>query len=257
MVLIQLVTFLGLAAIIFITLRFSLRKKKIPVRQFFGICLLALTGLALVYLGLSGRLHWLFVLIGGMMPFLSVLLRNGLRIFRAVTMFRNISGQFNQFTGGGLTGRQQSGQTSKIQTNYFDMRLDHDSGDLDGQILIGQFSNQFLSQLQLNQLLNLLKECRDDQDSVNVLMAYLDRTYPEWKEEDSSEQITGTVDEMNESQALAILGLEEGASREDIVNAHRRLIQKVHPDRGGSTFLAARINEAKSLLIKLKDENDK
>jgi curved DNA-binding protein CbpA len=62
---------------------------------------------------------------------------------------------------------------------------------------------------------------------------------------------------MNESQALAILGLEEGASREDIVNAHRRLIQKVHPDRGGSTFLAARINEAKSLLIKLKDENDK
>ena len=106
-------------------------------------------------------------------------------------------------------------------------------------------------------MLNLLKECRDDQDSVNVLMAYLDRTYPEWKEEDSSEQITGTVDEMNESQALAILGLEEGASREDIVNAHRRLIQKVHPDRGGSTFLAARINEAKSLLIKLKDENDK
>ena len=88
-------------------------------------------------------------------------------------------------------------------------------------------------------------------------MAYLDRTYPEWKEEDSSEQITGTVDEMNESQSLAILGLEEGASREDIVNAHRRLIQKVHPDRGGSTFLAARINEAKSLLIKLKDENDK
>ena len=55
---------------------------------------------------------------------------------------------------------------------------------------------------------------------------------------------------MTRSEALAVLGLGEDATRDDIVSSHRSLIQKIHPDRGGNDYLAAKINEAKDFLIK-------
>ena len=217
------------------------------VQQFFTLFLLACLGLALIYLGATGCLHWLFALLGGLLPFVSIALRNIVRIVQAVTLFRRFRGIFPRSS---TSQTRHSGQTSKLQTSYFEMILDHDSGDLNGKILLGHFAGRQLSQLELPKLLELLAECQSDQDSVNVLIAYLDRVHPDWQDQVSSTHNTIETNTLNEQQALAILGLETNASKQDIIDAHRRLIQKVHPDRGGSTYLAARINEAKSFLIK-------
>ena len=58
-----------------------------------------------------------------------------------------------------------------------------------------------------------------------------------------------TGGDMNRAEALAILGLKEGASKEEIVAAHRHLMQKLHPDRDGNDYLAAKLNQAKDLLV--------
>jgi DnaJ family protein C protein 19 len=55
---------------------------------------------------------------------------------------------------------------------------------------------------------------------------------------------------MSRSEALKVLGLEEGATQEQIRAAHRRLIQQIHPDKGGTDYLAAKINEAKDVLLR-------
>lgn len=54
---------------------------------------------------------------------------------------------------------------------------------------------------------------------------------------------------MTHTEALAILGLEEGAERDAIVQAHRQLMQRLHPDRGGNHYLASQLNRAKELLL--------
>jgi len=54
---------------------------------------------------------------------------------------------------------------------------------------------------------------------------------------------------MSREEALKVLGLGPGASQDDIREAHRRLILQNHPDRGGSDYLASKINEAKDVLL--------
>jgi len=126
------------------------------------------------------------------------------------------------------------------------MVLDHDSGKMEGKILEGQFQGGLLSELNETQLRSLLAECQVDVDSVSLLESYLDRIDPIWRETHQQDSDDGNL---NERQALAILGLESGASREEIIEAHRHLMQKLHPDRGGSTYLAAKLNEAKEYLL--------
>jgi len=54
---------------------------------------------------------------------------------------------------------------------------------------------------------------------------------------------------MSRAEALKVLGLEESAGEEEIRAAHRRLILQAHPDKGGTSYLAAKINEAKDILL--------
>ncbi|MCG8413013.1 MAG: hypothetical protein MI746_02240 [Pseudomonadales bacterium] len=147
---------------------------------------------------------------------------------------------------------RSSNQNSTIRTEFLAMELQHDTGNMDGTVLKGPFVNQKLSELTLTQLLELREICVTDSDSLQVLEAYLDRTQEEWRAQSGQEKTTAEVDEstMTRELALEILGLEEGASEKDISNAHRTLMQRLHPDRGGSDYLAKKINLAKDFLLK-------
>jgi len=144
-------------------------------------------------------------------------------------------------------------QVSTIRTEFFDMELQHGDGGMDGVVLRGNFSKRRLSALQLRDLLELYQECRQDADSAQVLEAYIDRAFPDWREHAQAgyEGAAAIADEslMTETLALEILGLDESADKEQVTKAHRSLMQKMHPDRGGSDYLAQKINAAKDFLM--------
>ena len=147
------------------------------------------------------------------------------------------------------------GQASEVETRFLRMTLDHDSGVMTGQIKEGRFAGRMLEDLELDDLIALWAECRvEDAQSAAVLEAYLDRTQGEaWREAaaqgGAGPRAPGAAGAMSREEAGEILGLEPGASRKAIHDAHRRLMQKVHPDHGGSNYLAAKINQAKALLL--------
>ena len=133
------------------------------------------------------------------------------------------------------------------------MTLAHDSGDINGEVLEGQFKGRALKQLNLEELLQLLRECQDDEESVALLQAFLDRVYEDkWRQQAGAHgqhPPSNGSDEVSREEALQILGISSDASEEEIIEAHRRLMQKLHPDRGGSAYLAAKINLAKETLL--------
>lgn len=151
-------------------------------------------------------------------------------------------------------GSGSPGRSSQVVTPLLRMTLDHDSGDLDGEVLAGPFQGRRLSSLSLEEFAALIGAA--DEESLRLLEAWADRRYPDWREEmqkKAEEQNKATPPPqtavMTEDEALRILGLQQGASREQIKEAHRRLMVKLHPDHGGSAYLAAQINMAKDILL--------
>jgi DnaJ domain len=152
------------------------------------------------------------------------------------------------------------GRTSDVETKYLRMRLDHDSGELGGTVLAGPYRGRRLDELGLDELLALLRECRvEDEPSVAILEAYLDRAHgADWRNGQSGASSAGagggrdqnrSSGGMSSEEAYEILGLTPGAKEAEIRDAHRRLMLKIHPDQGGSTYLAAKINQAKDVLL--------
>lgn len=255
----RLAIFFLIALGVFAGLRLLLGKKPITVRQFGLIYVAALGGLVLLYLAVTGRLHWLFSVLGLVLPFVFRIIPfvlQAMNLKQAVTWFQRMT------TG----STPSSGQTSELNTRFLAMTLDHDSGNMDGRILLGQFEGQRLSDLTLASLMTLLREVSADSDSESVLRAYLDRAHPDWQAEygdtgqgpdpdDGTHRGNRDSGGVSVKDAFDILGLDPGADRNAVREAHRKLMRQHHPDRGGSTWLAARINEAKEVLLRhLGDE---
>jgi len=158
------------------------------------------------------------------------------------------------FGPAGWSARTQksSGKISRVRSAYFEMELDHDSGQMHGRVMAGHHQGAELERLDVKTLIAMLSEI--DEESRALLAAYLDRRDPSWGEYAQGDAATGrsaaSTGKMSEQEAYQILGLEAGASADDIGRAHRTLMKKFHPDQGGSTYLAARINEAKEILLR-------
>ncbi len=240
----RLLLLLVFAAGLYFVIRWILRQ---PPRTRWQLAAITLA-LVLLALVLTGRAHWLTALFAAVLPFIRGLL--GLAVSNWRLIRRLLAG-----LGGAASGQASSGgQASSVQSKYIRMTLDHDSGEVNGEVLAGQFAGKTLDQLDLDSLLQLLDVCRDDEESVALLEVYLDRKYEDaWKQQagsQSSRQQATAGAAMTREEALQILGLSADASADDIIKAHRRLMQKLHPDRGGSAYLASKINQAKDILLR-------
>src|SRR5438132_1097789 len=191
--------------------------------------------LAVATLAISGRLAALLMPLAMMMPLL-------IRVRSLLDRYRPPAG----------------GQTSTVATAFLRMTLDHDTGRMEGTILRGRFAGMRLEELGPADLLALLRECRaEDEEGARLLEAYLDRVHPEWRDELAGERASGSGagarspsgGDMSIEEAYAILGLSAGADAEAIKEAHRRLMVKLHPDHGGSDYLATKINRARDVLL--------
>jgi hypothetical protein len=156
--------------------------------------------------------------------------------------------------GFGARTRKSPGQISRVRSAFVEMELDHDTGAMQGRILAGRHEGVTLEALDVPTLLGFLPEI--DEESRALLIAYLDRREPNWREHAQGDAATGpgrasrSSGKMTEEEAYQILGVQPGASAEDIGRAHRALMKKLHPDQGGSTYLATRVNEAKDILLR-------
>lgn len=145
-------------------------------------------------------------------------------------------------------------QKSVVRSAMVEMELDHDSGAMNGLVLAGQHQGAVLDDLDASTVVSLVEEFAQDDESLSLLQAYLDRRMPGWRDGMDADIGAGQVPPrqsgaMTHQEAYQILGLQPGATAVEIRKAHRRLMQGVHPDVGGSSFLAARINEARAVLL--------
>ena len=210
--------------------------------------LLGLAVVAIVFLAVTGRLAFAIpLLVAGFWW----IVRNGIKNL----LFSSARKAFSNAAGRSSHGR--SNNQSDIKTDYLRMSLNHESGEISGEVLKGRFAGAMLVELEFEEVLELLDECNSkDQRSATLLEGYLDRTAgPDWRDKAGANQTgnnsssRGSGGSMTREEALEILGLTGAPDAGAIKQAHHRLMQQAHPDKGGSTWMATKINEARDLLL--------
>lgn len=234
--------FLGLLVLLYLMVRsFVTANPKAmanTIRRFGGLLLLMLAGF------LSAR--------GGLLVGIPLALY-------ALTLFGRSFGWSLSGAGWGRAGnaKKSEGQKSEVKTAYLQMTLDHDTGAMDGLVLKGAFEGKELSRLSDRDLMELLVDIgSQDVQSGQLIEAFLDVERPGWRDQfkhdadgASFSGKAGGEGPMKIDQAFEILGLKPGATIEEVNRAHRALMKKFHPDQGGSTYLAAKINQAKDIIL--------
>lgn len=206
-------------------------------------------------LAASGRMHWIAATGTAVLPFL----RRAFGLLRlapfAARLWQQFGGaspfnaSFGQYSD---SDKDHSPNVSETATDEIRMTLNHSNGVMSGTVLIGKYAKRSLESLDEAEIVELYNSVSDD--SKRLLTAYIQRYHPNLGAENSNER-TETNEQSSDSitpdRARKILGVTETATREEIVEAHRRLMQKNHPDRGGSEYIASEINQAKQVLLNL------
>jgi hypothetical protein len=200
----------------------------------------------LAFLAATGRLGIIIPIIGALVAAVVRLLPVLLQFF---PLLHRLWRQHASQPAAGPSGSNRS----TVESKYLRMHLDHTTGEISGLVVAGRFAGRDLQSMTLDELVHFYQHCaQDDQDSAVLLEAYLDRVHGQtWRQgtQQSDSSSRRGHNGMTAAEAYEVLGLAPGASREAIIEAHRRLMQKVHPDRGGSDFLAANVNRAKEVLL--------
>lgn len=223
-------------------------------------------GLIILLAVATGRANVLLAPLGAAMTLITRFKRFAPMLIRFFPQMKGFFGEANQPMGGAQDGGQYrtgdaSNGRSRVQTATLVMIFDHASGDMNGTVKRGQFEGYSLNELSVGELKDLLKHCSaTDPEAMRLLNVYLARYHskhfgggPSGNGGQSGAGSSGGVGvnptDMNDQEALDILGLESGAQPDDIKIAHRSLIGKMHPDKGGSTYLATKINAARDHLL--------
>ncbi len=203
---------------------------------FFGLVVAVI-----VFFAVTGRLAWAFMAIPALLPWI-------MRFRSVVRTARNFSRMAASMGGGAGAA---TGQTSEVETQFLRVVLDHDSGAMSGEVIAGSYAGRRIEGMGVDELIDLLAQCQgQDEHSAQVLAAYLDRVHPDWRERTAQGGGGGFgKTAMSRDEAYRIFDLEPGAGVEEIKEAYHRLMAGLHPDRGGSTYLAAKINQAKEVLL--------
>lgn len=201
----------------------------------------AVGGIVILLVVISGKFMMLIWLLPVLLPWL-------MRARAAARTAKN----FSRMASGGSRG-----MGSEVSSEFLEMYLDHDTGDMDGVVRKGLHNGKNLRTLSFEELVDLYETYAvQDVESARLLAAYLDRTHSEWRDntENSSYQNEDTQNRssgsMDRAEALRVLGLDDDADEAAIKAAHHRLIAGLHPDRGGSAYLSSKINEARDVLLK-------
>jgi DnaJ-domain-containing protein 1 len=199
----------------------------------------------LIAIVLSGRWNFIWALLFPAMPFL-------MRLRAINTMRKNARGP-------------RAGQSSEVETRFLRMELDHDTGEMDGEVREGPWAGRRLSALKLGEMVELWRLCAgEDEQSRSVLETYMDRNHSDWRDVAGGDAGDGQRDSgngsgggaspwtqtgMSDAEAREILGVDENASDPDIETAYRNEMKRAHPDQGGSDWMAAKVNQAKDTLV--------
>lgn len=187
---------------------------------------------------ITGRAHWLSAAIAGLLPALKGLFATALRAAPLLKFWGKASSTAFGVEGIGPT----------LRTQHLEIKINLTNGSMDGTVRTGTYAGDRLSSLSQEQLNQVLAHYRDnDRESALLLNAYMARRFSNFQDSNGTPPPSPATD--NDEEAWQILGLQAGANREDIIKAHKRLMQKLHPDRGGNDYLAAKVNAARDQLL--------